>query len=121
MTDDVKIIEYGAIRIVIMGSFQFVVGVMNVFANVLRGMGKNLSTMITSLLCTCVFRILWMKTFYLLAPSLEMLYAVYPISWALCAICYVFLAFPALKKEEKKFYKEMEAKEEIKEQTVLEQ
>ena len=109
MTNDLTIIKYGAIRLVIMGSTQFLVGFMNVFANVLRGMGKNFSTMASSLLCTCVFRILWLKTLYLLFPSLEMLYAVYPISWALCAICNLFLSTYSLKKEEAKYIKQTQS------------
>lgn len=98
MTDDPEIIAYGVTRISIMGALNFITGMMNVFANTLRGMGKNLSAMISSLLCTCVFRIVWLNSIYLLAPSPMMLYVVYPISWALCAICYAAIAIPSLKK-----------------------
>jgi putative MATE family efflux protein len=98
MTDDPEIIAYGVTRISIMGALNFITGMMNVFANTLRGMGKNLSAMISSLLCTCVFRIIWLNSIYLLVPSPMMLYVVYPISWALCAICYAAIAIPSLKK-----------------------
>ena len=101
MTDDPEIISYGVIRISVMGAFHFLTGTMNVFANTLRGIGKNLSAMICSLMCTCVFRILWIKTIYLLAPSPMMIYVVYPISWLLCAICYASIAIPTLKKMQK--------------------
>ena len=103
MTDDAEIIAYGATRIAIFSSFHFLTGTMNVFANLLRGMGKNFSTMIISLICTCVFRIIWIKSIYLLMPTIEMLYAVYPISWALCAVSFMCLAIPSLKKLQKKY------------------
>ena len=98
MTNDVEIIEYASMRIMTLSFFHFLTGTMNVFANLLRGMGKNLSAMISCLACTCGFRILWIKTIYLLNPTLKMIYAVYPISWALCLICYLIIAIPSLKK-----------------------
>lgn len=118
MTDDPKIIEYGSVRILMLSSFQFVVGFMNAFANVLRGIGKNLSTMICSLICTCVFRVVWLKTIYLLAPSLEMMYVIYPISWALCAICYVAIAVPSLKKLERRHNAEIVNREKVAEENL---
>ena len=98
MTNTPEVIEAGYKRLIIMGLFYFLTGTMNVFANTLRGIGKSLSTMFGSLMCTVVFRILWIYLVYPLSPSMDMIYWVYPISWGLCTIVFALLAIPALKK-----------------------
>ncbi len=98
MTDDAQVISYAKIRINYMSMFYFLAGIMNVFGNVLRGTGKTLAAAICSLSCTCLFRILWLKLIYPMAPSVEMIYLVYPISWVLCMIAYLIVMFPTLKK-----------------------
>lgn len=98
MTDDAQVIEYAMIRVGYMSRFYFFAGIMNVFGNVLRGTGKTVTAAICSLSCTCLFRIIWIKTIYAYFTTLDMLYVIYPISWALCAVAYLIVMLPILKK-----------------------
>ena len=80
----------------------FITGIMNSFANVLRGIGKPMTAMVGSLICTCGFRVLWVYTVFKAVGTVEVLYSVYPVSWTLCAITFASIAIPALKKLQKK-------------------
>ena len=70
-------------------------------SNSVRGLGHSTLAMIVSLLGSCVFRIIWLKTIYYLNPTLDMVYVVYPVSWALTAAIFFILYFPLLKKTKK--------------------
>ena len=107
MTDTPEVIEYGAVRLGIMGIFYVLTGYMNIFANVLRGLGKAVLSMIGSLICTVVFRIFWIRVIFPINPTLNMYYAVYPISWGLCAVVFVALAIPILSKTQRKYEKKL--------------
>ena len=47
----------------------------------LRGMGLAIFPMIMSLMGVCVFRIVWLYTFFAANPTLATLFWSYPISW----------------------------------------
>lgn len=98
ISKDKEVIELAAARMVIIGLPYFLCGLMEVFANSLRGLGKSTLAMIVSLLCSCLFRVVYIKTIFALHPTLMTLYWVYPVSWLLTAavqcVCCVF----ALKK-----------------------
>ncbi|MBQ7236385.1 MAG: MATE family efflux transporter [Clostridia bacterium] len=102
MTDTPAVIEYGVKRLSIMGMFYCLTGMMGVFANTLRALGKPTFTMFGSLVCTVVFRIVWIYTVFPLMPTLDTFYAVYPLSWGLCVLVYAALAIPILIKQQKK-------------------
>ena len=103
MTDSETVIEYGINRITTLGTFYFITGIMNVFANTLRGLGKPTIAMIGSIICTVCFRVLWIYTIFPLNPTLTTYYAVYPISWLLCALFFAAFAIPTLLKMQKDY------------------
>ncbi len=103
MTDSTIIIEYGAKRLTVMGGFFFLTGTMNVFANTLRGIGKPISAMVGSIVCTVVFRVAWIYTVFPLSPTIDMYYAVYPLSWLLCTVVFAIIAIPTLIRLQKKY------------------
>lgn len=111
MTDSNEVIEYGVTRLSIMGVFYFLTGIMNVFANVLKGIGKATIALIGSLICTVAFRVLWVYLIFPLNPTLIMYYTVYPLSWLLCIAFYASFAIPHLIKKQKEHQKELAERE----------
>lgn len=101
MTDNPEIIRIAKLRLYILASTYFTCGIMDVLSNCMRGLGKSATAMIVSLSGSCLFRIVWLKTIYLLNPTIEMVYIVYPISWILTIGVYMIMYFPTLKKIER--------------------
>lgn len=96
ITDDPEIIRIAQNRLYILASTYFTCGIMDVLSNFMRGLGKSTTAMIVSLSGSCLFRIIWLKTVYLLNPTIEMVYIVYPISWILTIGVYMIMYFPTL-------------------------
>jgi len=92
---DPEVIAAGFIRVKLFGCTYFLCGIMEVFCGVLRGMGASIMPMIVSVMGACAFRIFWIYAILPLAPSLQMLYYSYPVSWILTGgvhlICYLVL------------------------------
>lgn len=78
-----EVIAKGIIRIEYMMTLYFTVGMMEVGAGMLRGLGFSITPMIISLLGACGLRILWIYTVFPLNPTLECLFISYPVSWIL--------------------------------------
>ena len=108
-TDNATAVHFGMVRLMIFAATYFLCGVMEVISGQLRGVGVSVTPMITSLICACGLRILWI--FFVVNPlrevlsaeeCLRVLYLSYPISWVLAAavhfICY-FVISRKFKKE----------------------
>ena len=106
MTNSPQVVSSGYVRLQVMGLFFFTTGTMNVFANTLRACGKPTYTLVGSIICTCVFRIVYVKTIFNAIRTPISLYAAYPISWILCTIVFAVLSFYFLKKIKNKFNEE---------------
>ncbi len=93
--DDMAVIEYGMVRLLYMGIPYFIGGMMEVMSGVLRGLGASMTSMIVSLLGACVFRMIWIATVFRSVGTLESIYIVFPISWALTTaaafVCYLVI------------------------------
>ena len=88
----------------------FLFGIMDVCAGVLRGMGKAIVSTIISLVGICGFRVVWLTTVFPAFPTLEVIFASYPISWVLSEIVMFTMIQVLLRKMLKKQESE-EAKE----------
>lgn len=97
MTNDAEIIEYAKIRLYIVGAPYFLCGIMEVLSYSLRALGRATTSMFISLFWGCVFRVIWLSTFYLLNPTREMVYFSYPISWIFAIITFLIVLSPILK------------------------
>lgn len=93
-----EVVRIGMVRVWYVGLPYFLAGIMEVGSGVLRGLGKSMTSMLVSVLGTCVFRVIWIMVIFKAFRSLEILYISYPISWALTAACHFFLAALALRK-----------------------
>lgn len=97
-TSDPEVIRLGIIRINVLMIAYFTCGIMNVYPGLTRGMGFSILPMICTLVGACLMRIVWLVTFFAWFPTVLMLFACYPITWALAGIGQVVSFFYARKK-----------------------
>ena len=98
MTNDSEIIRLACIRINLVGGTCVLAGAMNVSQELLRGLGKSFLSMCIALLGSCVLRIIYINTLYLLNPSFTMVYIAYPITWTITALAITIAMIPTYKK-----------------------
>ena len=87
------VIKYGMIRMSIIMMTYFTCGTMDTCVGSIRGLGYSVLPMIVSLLGACGLRILWIYTVFTKIPTLECLYASYPISWTVTTIAHLICIF----------------------------
>ena len=75
--------------------FYFILSILHGLSGALRGVGKSIPPMGVLLLSLCVFRIFWI---WLVLPhfsTIEGVYLLYPVSWALGAVMIIIYACTA--------------------------
>lgn len=85
-TPDEAAIRAGEIRIVILASTYVFCGAMDVCANALRGLGYSLFPTLAIFFNVCVLRVVWITLVFPTRPSLETIFASYPLSWTLAGV-----------------------------------
>jgi Na+-driven multidrug efflux pump len=103
ITKDQTVIEYAVRRALIVCPTYFLCGLMEVGSYTLRSLGKSTESMLICLFGSAVFRIIWVNLTYELYKSYELVYASYPISWAITTIVLFICVFSMLKKIKRKF------------------
>lgn len=96
-------IAVGGIRMLWLVVPYFLCGLMEVSCGLIRGMGRSIPSMISSIIGSCLMRIVWILTVFQMVHTPEILYAVYPISWILTAVAQ-FLIFGILYRRDLKRY-----------------
>ncbi len=86
-----EVIKMGATRLKILAGFYFLCGIMEVFANSNRAMGKPVISLIISIMGATVFRIIFLKLMMYLVPSFATIYWSYPASWVFTIVCYFIM------------------------------
>ena len=89
-------------RMKICTTIYFLCGLMEVGSGIMRGLGRSTTSMITSLVGSVAFRIIWILFIFPLNPQLYMLYLSYPIAWVLTAATHYTLSVICLRKEIRK-------------------
>lgn len=97
-SSDPEVIRLGIIRMKVLMMAYFTCGIMNVFPGLTRGMGFSILPMLCTLVGACLMRIVWLVTFFAWYPTVFMLFACYPITWALAGIGQVLSFFYARKR-----------------------
>ena len=95
----VEIVAAAVLRSRIILPLYFLCGWMESLTGYQRGLGSSLRPMIVSLFCVCGIRIFWAKLLFPLVGSASFLYAVYPISWALCGIVHLIFTIRITRKK----------------------
>lgn len=75
--------EAGKIRLLLVALPYCLCGMMECISNSLKGMGRAVASMVISIFGSCVLRIVWIFAVCPLFPNdIRILYAAYPITWA---------------------------------------
>ncbi|SHI53900.1 putative efflux protein, MATE family [Lutispora thermophila DSM 19022] len=85
-TSDPKVIDLGMMRLNVMMIAYFTCGTMNVFPGLTRAMGYSILPMICTLVGACFLRIVWLVTIFSWYPTVIMLFACYPVTWAIAGL-----------------------------------
>lgn len=106
LTDDPGVIYYAKQKLVITAAFQFFYGLLDVFANAVRGLGKSLTAMLVNLFGICVFRLVYLATVFRAFPTYFVLCWAFPASFVVAFVAILCCYFPTLKKAEQKLAEE---------------
>lgn len=85
-TADPQVLEYGADRMLIVLTPQWIACSYEVSAAALRGMGISISPTVLVIFGTCVLRIVWVYVICPMWHSYDALMLVYPVSWAVTGV-----------------------------------
>ena len=107
-TSDPEVIELGMLRIGVMMVAFFTCGIMNVYPGLTRGMGYSMLPMFCTLIGACLMRIVWLATVFTWYPTAFMLFACYPVTWALAGLGQIGSFFYARHQVRKKAMLEVE-------------
>lgn len=97
-------IKQGMTRLACVALPYFLCGLMDVGAAALRSINKPIQSLLCSVFCVCVLRVVWVHTVFEAYHTTSVLFISYPITWLLTALLYVGLFtiyFSKLVKEEK--------------------
>ena len=75
---------------------------------ILRGLGRSTLAMVLTLVGTCLFRIIWINTVFVLFYDLNVLYLVYPASYLLSITMFTVAYVPIMKSVKKQIRKRKE-------------
>ena len=85
-----EVIQIGADRARVCAFFYCLLGFSHVVSSILRGLGRPVMPMMVMLVCWCAVRVLVLMTIGQQVHDLFLTYWLYPITWALSSIVYVF-------------------------------
>ena len=81
-TDRREVIEHGKLAMKYFCPFYFLLSIMHSLAGTIRGAGKSIPPMLILLFAMCLFRIFWIKAILPAFGTLDGVYMLYPVSWA---------------------------------------
>ena len=84
-TNEPQVIEAGLLRIRMILYFETINVLMDNLSGAMRGLGKSLIPALTTLICVCGVRIIWVFTGFQIYHSWLSLMIVFPVSWAVNA------------------------------------
>lgn len=85
-----EVIEIGVDRAKICAFFYVLLGFSHVVSSILRGLGRPVMPMVVMLVCWCAVRVVVLMAIGQSVHSLYLTHWLYPITWGLSSIVYVF-------------------------------
>ena len=82
-TEDKDVIAYGRMAIMFFCPFYFILSILQSLAGTVRGTGKSVPPMVVLLVSMCLFRIVWVQFILPMFNSIDGIFILYPVSWAL--------------------------------------
>lgn len=80
------VVEQALVRLLYIGCPYFICGIMEVLVGVLRGLGSSVIPMVTSIVGSCVLRLVWVDAIFPLYRTPACLYLSYPVTWSVTAL-----------------------------------
>ncbi len=84
-TSDETVVAFGCTAMHWFCPFYFLLSILHGLAGVVRGTGASVPPMVVLLVSLCLFRIVWLLAILPLFGSIEGVFILYPVSWALGA------------------------------------
>ncbi len=109
MTSNPEVIKFSQQKMMLVSSTYFICGINEILGAGLKGMGKPMIPMISTMIFMCAIRFPWVWFVYPLFPNLTFLYTIWPIGWILSIIMVLSFLIPTSKKLQRKFDKEKQA------------
>ena len=101
--------ELGFVRLTIIATTYYVLGIQDTIVGTIRGMGYSFASMSISVVGICASRIVWIYTVYqLFDQSLFVLWICFPVSWIITLIAQFFLYLGVRKKTVEKLNESIE-------------
>lgn len=91
--NDASVIAYGKLAMRYFCPFYALLSVMHGLAGAIRGTGKTVQPMAVFLISLCVFRIIWLQFVLPFFSTIDGIYMIYPISWALGMVLMILYAW----------------------------
>ena len=98
-----EVIEWGMKRLYMILCYYGICAVMDVESGSLRALGYSTIAMVSTLLGSCVLRVIWVMTVFQWKQSLSWLIACYPVSWLFTSFLSGFILYHAYKKTKRLF------------------
>lgn len=86
-------IAAGIVRMTVIGAFYCLNGMQHMMGGVMRSLGFGILPTLISFVGICGFRLLWIFTYFQSHRTLQVLYASYPLSWAITTIVFMICYF----------------------------
>lgn len=86
ITTDMEVLDMAAYLLRIYGPSYGIYAAIAVYSGVVRGAGYSLPPMLITLVCLCLFRILWVIVMTPVWGDMRVVAWIYPVSWALALI-----------------------------------
>lgn len=106
MTSNPEVIKFSQQKMMLVSSTYFICGINEILGAGLKGMGKPMIPMISTMIFMCAIRFPWVWFVYPLFPNLTFLYTIWPIGWVLSIITVLCFLIPTAKKLQQKFEEE---------------
>ena len=92
-TPNPEVVELGMLRLKLLMGVYFANGAMTVFPGLTRGMGYSILPMLCTLGGVCIMRVVWLVTVFAWYPTMMVLFACYPVTWAFTGLGQVLIFF----------------------------
>lgn len=92
-TQDKEVIEYGRQAMYYFCPFYFMLSIMHALAGTIRGTGKSIPPMVILLTSLCVFRVIWIIFALPHFSTIDGIFVLYPVSWAVGLVLMILYAW----------------------------
>lgn len=107
-----EVIKFAQQKMILVSSTYFICGINEILGAGLKGMGKPLIPMISTMIFMCGIRFPWVWFVFPLCPNMTFLYAIWPIGWVLSIAMVVSFLIPTAKKIQRKIDAEKKIEQE---------